>query len=413
MNDMQKLFGFIQFLEKSKKTMRYADSDTVINRDNLASHTWQAMLMNYIAAENPEFGVDPIRVIKLTLVHDLPEILTGNDDYKNFFLWLSNRDDKYRIWAEIIRKITSELPEESGRELLGLWDEYWSWLTREAIFVKAAEKMESMSFLIYHWASYIDIPEKAPAHPRKAMSDFPLLKGYHKWFNWKLKELYLESGIEWKDEYDVSWESEAFKIFDKIFDFFQMAQKLKETLRYDSSPLIIEKDTAAEHIYRLVFMVFIVQMTLKLEIDLDKALKIAIFHEIYWAMTWDIDNIRIYTCEMTKEEKLSNEISAMEKIREMLPSSLGEEIYGYWQEYSNGESKEAKFVKSLDRLESISHLLYHTHTNFDEADMIAIYCDKAFRETPELNPLLKILKSWLKKEYVLKWWQWKEEYDLI
>ncbi|EKE27508.1 MAG: hypothetical protein ACD_3C00196G0001 [uncultured bacterium (gcode 4)] len=413
MNEAEKLFEFMQFLEAAKKTLRYETSDTVIKKDSVASHTWQAAVMNHIVVKNTSLWLDALKVIKLTLIHDFAETLTWNDDYKQFYLWLSNRDDKYKKWVEVIKKITEILPESSGQVIFDLWDEYSSWASKEAIFIKAAEKMESMSFLLYHWSSYIDIPEKAVSHPQNAMLKYPWLKGYHAWFIWKLKDLYIESGIPWKEEYEVQWEFEEFNDFDKIFSFFQLAQKLKETIRYDSSPLIQEKDTAAEHIFRLSFMVMVTQDIFKLDIDILRALEIALFHEIYGAITWDIDNIKIYNWEMTKEQKLWNELNAMAEIRSILPENLWNEIFGYWQEYENWETKEAKLVKALDKLESISHLLYHTHTNFDEPDMIAMYCDKTFEKIPEINPLLKILKKRLKEEYAVKWWEWKAEYDLV
>jgi putative hydrolase of HD superfamily len=120
-----------------------------------------------------------------------------------------------------------------------------------------------------------------------------------------------------------------------------------------------EKDTVAEHTFRLVFIVFLVKEFFEVDIDLLKALNIAILHDIAETLTEEIDCILIYKGIISREEKSKNELLAMQKIREMLPPKIGEEIFSLCEEYHKAETKEAQFVKALDKFEGISHLLYY------------------------------------------------------
>ena len=140
-------------------------------------------------------------------------------------------------------------------------------------------------------------------------------------------------------------------------------------------------------------------------------------YKIWWVYIFFAFSSPIFpligTWEITKESKNKGELNAMNTIKNILPEKIWNEIFWYWKEYEDWITKEAKFVKALDKFESISHLLYYTHTNFDEPDLIATYCDKSFQKIPELNWLLNIMKRWLKEEYI-KWWKdWKKEYDSI
>ncbi len=103
----------------------------------------------------------------------------------------------------------------------------------------------------------------------------------------------------------------------------------------------------------------------------------------------------------------------MQKIREMLPIEIGDEIFSLCEEYDTAETKEAQFVKALDKFEAVTHLLYYWYENFDEPDIIALHWVSHYKKIPEILPLLKIMKSKLKEEYK-KWGkERKSEYDEV
>ena len=74
-----------------------------------------------------------------------------------------------------------------------------------------------------------------------------------------------------------------------------MLHSLKEQKRFGNTPEMEGKrDTVAEHSFRLVFFVFLSTYHFNLDIDLEKAIKIAMFHDIGEGIVGDVDTALIY-----------------------------------------------------------------------------------------------------------------------
>jgi len=194
----------------------------------------------------------------------------------------------------------------------------------------------------------------------------------------------------------------------KIFDFLNLVCDLKKAKRYEGYD--IEADSSADHSWRVALMTFIIADEIKLDLDILKAVKIALVHDLPEAITGDIIYMKILSGKVTKEEKQEKEIAAMKKIIGLLPKKSGKEIYKLWEEYEYSKSKEALFVKALDKIETISHIIEKSR-KFTDIDLIATYPDKHVRNFPKLKPVLKVLKSRLKKEFEKRKLPWKKEYD--
>lgn len=194
----------------------------------------------------------------------------------------------------------------------------------------------------------------------------------------------------------------------KIFDFLHIIGGLKKSKRYGKYD--IDADSSADHSWRLALMTFVIADELKLKIDVMKSMKIAIVHDLPEAITGDIAYMEIHNGNMTKEDKQKKEIEAMEKITETLPENIGKEILGLWEEYEYSKSKEALFIKALDKLETTTHVI-ESIKGYTDLDMIAMYADKHVNNFPELKPVLKELKARLKKQFEKRGLIWKKEYD--
>lgn len=196
----------------------------------------------------------------------------------------------------------------------------------------------------------------------------------------------------------------------KVFDFLHQIEALKSTLRYCVTKTGRQESTA-EHSWRLALTTFIVAKELKLDLDVSHAVKVALVHDIAESITGDIDYIKIQRGEVTKEEKQKLEIEAINKLQTLLPNELGKEIYELWREYEDSLTKEARFIKALDKIETLTQLVESGYKTYDNIDLIANYADNAVKNFPELANMLKILKQKLKKEYEKGNFPWKEEYD--
>jgi putative hydrolases of HD superfamily len=195
----------------------------------------------------------------------------------------------------------------------------------------------------------------------------------------------------------------------KIFDFLHVVCELKKSKRYGKYD--IDADSSADHSWRLSLMSFIFCDELKLDIDKFKAMKIAIVHDLPEAITGDTPYMEILNGNTSKEEKQKNEIVAMKKMIELLPEEIGKEIYELWEEYEYSKTREGLFIKALDKLETMEHII-EKGREYTDLDLIATYPDKHVKKFPELIPVLKELKNRLKLEFEKRNIAWKSEWDL-
>jgi len=196
------------------------------------------------------------------------------------------------------------------------------------------------------------------------------------------------------------------KDLEKIFSFFQTTEKLKSTLRYNTTTGG-RKESVAEHSWRLALMVFVLARELKLKIDIEKAIKIALIHDLAEAITGDIDAIRISKGEVSKEQKHKLELEAIKQIKNSLPK-LGKEIYELWAEYENCSTEEGRFVKGVDKLETLTQLSEAGYKTYDEPNFIMEYVNKAVKDFPTIKDFLLTAKDKIKAEFVKGGLEWKE-----
>ncbi len=199
---------------------------------------------------------------------------------------------------------------------------------------------------------------------------------------------------------------------EKIFSFLHQVENLKSTLRYNKTKSGRQESTA-EHTWRLALMAFLIGEELKLDLDTERVIKIALVHDINEALTGDIDAIKIAEGKFSKADKAKLELAAMRKIKALLPSEIGYEIYALWQEYEQAQTLEAKYIKALDKLETLTQLVDAGYKTYDKPEFIANYADQAIQNFPRLLPLLQIIKQDLKKEFKKGEITWYKNYDAL
>lgn len=194
-----------------------------------------------------------------------------------------------------------------------------------------------------------------------------------------------------------------------VMRFIEECEKLKSTFRFLISSWA-RKESTADHSWRMVMMVFLLWKQLNMDIDLFHAVKIAIFHDVGEAIAWDLDAYDTATNKELKAKKQNDEKAAMQYFRDLLWWDLWEEVYWYWEEYEVWETKEAKFVKAVDKLETLNQIVDAWENIFNQPDFIVQYADKNVEKVPELSEFLELTKKKLKKAYEKWWFEWKDRY---
>ena len=133
----------------------------------------------------------------------------------------------------------------------------------------------------------------------------------------------------------------------EVINFIKEIEKLKSVTRtaWTSSG---RNESTAEHSWRLA--VFLMLMKYKFEdIDINKCIKMSLIHDLGEIYDGDISA----KLEVDSELKLNIEERAMNRVLSFLSEDMRDELFQLWNEYNECESKEAKLVKALDKIETI------------------------------------------------------------
>ncbi len=186
--------------------------------------------------------------------------------------------------------------------------------------------------------------------------------------------------------------------------FLEMANKLKKTKRsgwLDRN--IAEAESVADHSWRVALMAMV--FSKKIGIDSEKAVKMALVHDLAEAITGDISRDHFDSCEnnigikpsMSKEQKSKNEEKAMEQISSLLDEQSREEIVSLWKEFEERETKTSVFVKDLDRLDCMMQAIEYKRAHPENKlldDFYLWYKKFGDAKNPEIKKMIeKILKE--------------------
>ncbi|CAG5074809.1 hypothetical protein DYBT9623_05497 [Dyadobacter sp. CECT 9623] len=138
---------------------------------------------------------------------------------------------------------------------------------------------------------------------------------------------------------DLIKQIEFIKEIDKL-KFIQRRTKLFNSDRHEND---------AEHSWHLAMMAIILSGHSNVSIDVLKVVKMVLIHDIV-----EIDAGDTFIYDTVKNHINTNdERAAAERIFGLLPKEQAEELIAVWEEFEAGETDEAKFAKSMDRLEPL------------------------------------------------------------
>ncbi len=140
MEHLEEILGFIQQVDALKDVQRRIRRQDGTKLEDDAQHSWHVAMMAVVLAPYNEEPVNLSRALQMAIVHDLPEIETGD-------IWTF--DDQARIGKSqseeaAMRRLVSTLPEEQAQHLIGLWLEYEQKETAEARFIQKLDKVQPM-----------------------------------------------------------------------------------------------------------------------------------------------------------------------------------------------------------------------------------------------------------------------------
>ncbi|WP_072972866.1 HD domain-containing protein [Flavobacterium saccharophilum] len=112
----------------------------------------------------------------------------------------------------------------------------------------------------------------------------------------------------------------------------------------------------AEHSWHLALMAIVLAEHSNEPIDVLKVVKMVLIHDI---VEIDAGDVFLYDTQVNHSNSDEERLAA-NRIFGLLPKKQAEDMIAIWEEFEAGETNEAKFAKSMDRLEP---LLQNTSNN--------------------------------------------------
>jgi putative hydrolase of HD superfamily len=148
------IISFISYIDQLKGVMRKNGLHDGSRSENTAEHSWHAAFSAFLLAQYANQPIEINKVIQMLLIHDLVEIEAGDTfvyDQKEVL-------EQDQAEAKAAMKVFGRLPEEPGRELRALWEEFEARETPEAKFAKAIDRFLPLYSNIinkgYSWQPY-------------------------------------------------------------------------------------------------------------------------------------------------------------------------------------------------------------------------------------------------------------------
>jgi len=200
----------------------------------------------------------------------------------------------------------------------------------------------------------------------------------------------------------------------KILHFLQIVEKFKTIERF-TKVSSWRQESVADHTRRVVLMIMTISQKIDFGIDILKAIKIAMIHDLPETIVWDYqnqdaDNPELY--KKIKEQKNIEEKNAMIEITNHLPKDIWSELYNLWLEYENQTSREWLFVKAIDKIECINQFVDSNQDVLDKPYILWVYGNEQIKKFPELIDTMRETKTKLKKRFLQKWYKREEEFEV-
>ena len=137
--------------------------------------------------------------------------------------------------------------------------------------------------------------------------------------------------------------------FEKQLAFILEADKEKNILRQTHLCGHGRRENDAEHAWHMAMMVYLLKEYANEEFDVAKAMMIALIHDI---VEIDAGDTYAYDTKALQTQK-EREAKAADRIFGMLPEDQRDELRALFEEFEAGESREARFAKTMDNFQPL------------------------------------------------------------
>lgn len=131
-------FLFTTEIDKMTSVLRRTLLVDRSRRENDAEHSWHIAVMAMLYSEYAVAPVDIGRVVQMCVVHDLVEVYAGD----TFAYDVAGNADKEEREKAAADKLFAILPEEQGRMIRSLWEEFDAMETADAKYAACMDRLQ-------------------------------------------------------------------------------------------------------------------------------------------------------------------------------------------------------------------------------------------------------------------------------
>lgn len=135
---LDKQLKFVAEIDKMTAVLRRTLLIDRSRRENDAEHSWHIAVMALLFEEYAKEPVNVGRVAEMCVVHDLVEIYAGD----TFAYDTKGNEDKAAREEEAADRLFGQLPEEQGKMIRDLWEEFDAMETADAKYAACLDRIQ-------------------------------------------------------------------------------------------------------------------------------------------------------------------------------------------------------------------------------------------------------------------------------
>jgi putative hydrolases of HD superfamily len=184
---LERQMAFITEIDRLKQVLRQTRLMDGTRRENDAEHSWHLAVMALVLREHSAAPIDPLRVVKMLLIHDIVEIDAGDT-----FVYAAPSAQQAERERRAAERIFGILPADQALELRQLWEEFEARESADARFARALDRLQPL--LHNHrngggtWRQYAITADKVMAKKSLIAEGSPLL--------WEFALALIEESVE-------------------------------------------------------------------------------------------------------------------------------------------------------------------------------------------------------------------------
>lgn len=140
--DLARRLAFLAEADALKGVLRANRLLDGSRRENSAEHSWHLALYALVLGGLAGPGVDPGRVIRMLLIHDLVEIDVGDVPLHSAGGQAHGSAAIQAAEEAAARRLFGLLPDPQGQQMLALWQEFEAAASPDAVFAKALDRCQ-------------------------------------------------------------------------------------------------------------------------------------------------------------------------------------------------------------------------------------------------------------------------------